>query len=343
MFSSRRRSIAKLCSLLRGRTPISPSRGVRSAMTSLLRRVPAAERGVRRVRPVAEEEAEVRGERDSCRAGLREREAPLVEEGVDLLRVDVDLLHAGVERLDLDALVLVGLGDHAERVGADAEVRVHRDEDRRAAAVLLAHVERGLEDGGVHRALVERARAAPGGAWRHGDAEGAARLERDPLRERAARLAQLVEEPGDLARVAAALGAFALELVDLLDAEDRDDRRRCLRSGRWRAGRGGGRSCRGRSSSSFRGFAVSWGRATACRAVRGLGTMPRGAGGAQEWNALPETLPGFPSSSSSRLSERGERNRKAGRREAGTVRREERKSVGLVNSSSGTGPNLIRS
>jgi len=34
---------------------------------------------------------------------------------------------------------------------------------------------------------------------------------------------KLVEQAGDGARVAAALGALALELVDLLDREDRDD------------------------------------------------------------------------------------------------------------------------
>ena len=58
---------------------------------------------------------------------------------------------------------------------------------------------------------------------RHGDAQRAARLERHALRERAALLAEIVEQARDGARVAAALGAFALELVDLLDDVDRDD------------------------------------------------------------------------------------------------------------------------
>jgi hypothetical protein len=58
---------------------------------------------------------------------------------------------------------------------------------------------------------------------RHGDAQRAARLVGHPLRERPARLAKLIEDPCDLARVAPALGALAFELVDLLDAVNRDD------------------------------------------------------------------------------------------------------------------------
>ena len=58
---------------------------------------------------------------------------------------------------------------------------------------------------------------------RDGDAEHAARVERDALGERAAPLAKLVEQARDRAGVAAPLRALALELIDLLDHVDRDD------------------------------------------------------------------------------------------------------------------------
>ena len=109
-----------------------------------------------------------------------------------------------------------------EGVGPDAQVRVHRDEDGHATGVVLADVERRLQDGLVHRRVIDGAGQREPLAG-HGDAEHAAGVERDPLRERPSALAELVEQSRDRPGVAPALGAFALELVDLLDHVDRDD------------------------------------------------------------------------------------------------------------------------
>ena len=110
-----------------------------------------------------------------------------------LVAVDVELDDPAVELVELDALVLVGLRDHPQRVGADAEVRVHRDEDGRPAAVVLAHVEGGLQDGLIHRRVVDRARQLE--PLRAAPRRGACRPNRAARPWRASRpLAELVEE-----------------------------------------------------------------------------------------------------------------------------------------------------
>ena len=156
-------------------------------------------------------------------AGSRRRDAALPEERVDLAAVHLEVDDPAVQPVDLDALVLVGLRDHPERVGADAQVRVHRDEDGRPAGVVLADVEGRLQDGLVHRGVIDGARqrraACSGTATRSAPPESSG----TPLDSEPPALAELVEEARDRARVAAALGALALELVDLLDHVDRDD------------------------------------------------------------------------------------------------------------------------
>ena len=149
-------------------------------------------------------------------AELEER----VDVGAGHLELD-DVL--GVVRIGR-ARVLVRLRDDAQRVGADAQVRVHRDEHGRPRLVAVAHVDRDLEDRAVLRAGVEADHQRLGPLLGDGDAQRAAAVERDAARERLpVRLAEVVEEPRDVARVAPALGALALELVDLLDRVDRDD------------------------------------------------------------------------------------------------------------------------
>ena len=167
----------RLCSLLRGRMPMHALARRRAAATiCFFVGVVAAERGVRRRSR----------DRAAGRRGSREVDAPVARALAALGASGATERRPGRRRrssspetsssvtpvldpLRLDALVLVGLGDHAERVGADAEVRVHRDEDGRPAAVRVAHVERRLEDGVVHRGLVERGRQL-GALARDGDA-----------------------------------------------------------------------------------------------------------------------------------------------------------------------------
>src|SRR5690606_14958584 len=62
-----------------------------------------------------------------------------------------------------------------------------------------------------------------GALRRDRDPQRAAVLHRDSLRQGAALLAELIEETDDVTSVTAALRAFTLELVDLLDDVDRDD------------------------------------------------------------------------------------------------------------------------
>ena len=168
---------------------------------------------------VAEHDAGVRVQGGEARRG----HAAELEEGVDVGARDLHLHHGVLELRVGDALVLVGLRAHAERVGPDAQVGVHRDEDGRPRRVAVAHVDRGLEDREVLRARLQadqRVRPVLGDR----DAQGAAAVERDALGERRGLVApQIVEEARDGAGVAAALGPLALELVDLLDREDGDD------------------------------------------------------------------------------------------------------------------------
>ncbi len=88
--------------------------------------------------------------------------------------------------------------------------------------VVLADVEGRLQDGLVHRRVIDGAREREPLA-RDRDAQDASRVEGDPLGQRAAALAKLVEEAGDRPGVAPALRALPLELVDLLDDVNRND------------------------------------------------------------------------------------------------------------------------
>ena len=133
--SSSRRSSAKLCSLLRGRTPMTPSRGdARAPRSRASRRRSARARCARGCVRSREEQAGVRVQRDGERSrGARRARRGRRRRSLRRRRRSPSCRWSSC--VDLDPLVLVGLGDHAERVGADAEVRVHRDEDGRPAAV----------------------------------------------------------------------------------------------------------------------------------------------------------------------------------------------------------------
>ncbi len=172
---------------------------------------------MRRVRSIAHQDAAVRrGQR------IARRQLAFAKEHVDLFAVELEIDDAARQPIELDPLILVGLRDHSERIGADAEVRVHRDEHGDVAAVVLADVERGLQDGLIHGRVVDGAGQREPLA-RYGDAKRTARVESDPLGERSPALPKLVEQPGDRASVPAALGPLALELIDFFDHVDGDD------------------------------------------------------------------------------------------------------------------------
>ncbi len=186
--------------------------------------------------------------RRRCRAAAS---VPVAEERVDLLAVDVELDDAA------------GRAGRPRRAGSRRSATTMPSASarmRRLVSIVtktvgrppscLAHVERRLQDGLVHGRVVDGARQL----------EAAARARRrggcpptracTPAGERAALVAQLVEEARDVPRVAPALRALALELVDLLDDVDGDDDVVVLEPEDRARDRGGGRSCRGRSSSS---------------------------------------------------------------------------------------------
>ncbi len=182
----------------------------------LARGVEAAERAVRRVVTVTQEDVLVR-----LVARFRKRQRVLRVEGVDVGGGGEQLRHARVELVDVDVLRLEVHRGEAQRIGADAEVDVLGDEDRRLALVVVAHVERDHQDEVVgDLALAQRGRH---GARRRGDAQPPARRQRRPVGEARALGPQAVEHARHLARVAPALRGLLLELVDLLDDEDRDD------------------------------------------------------------------------------------------------------------------------
>ncbi len=179
------------------------------------RAVPAAERRVRRVLAVLEQQVLVGLVR------LLDRERAVGVELVDVGGGDVDLGVAGVELLDVDALRRVLLGLEPERVGADAEVDVLRDEDRRPVAIAVPDLERHADDEVVDD--LRRLERVGELLRRQRDRELAAVRQRDAVGEALALLAELVEAAGDLARVAAALRQLLLEVVDLLEDVDRDE------------------------------------------------------------------------------------------------------------------------
>src|SRR5450432_113832 len=178
--------------------------------------VEAAERAVRRVLLVAQQDVLV-----GLEGGLGEVERVLRVEGVDVGGRDGQLRHARVQLVHVDALGLEVHRGEAQRVGADAEVDVLRDEDRGLALVGVAHVERHHEDEVVgDLALAQRRRHR---ARRRGDAQAAAVRQGRAVRQPRPLGAQPVEQARDLARVAAQLRGLFLEVVDLLDDEDGND------------------------------------------------------------------------------------------------------------------------
>jgi hypothetical protein len=150
---------------------------------------------------------------------LGERERALLEEQVDVGARHLELAGAAVELLDVDALREVVLRRQAERVGADAQVHVLGDEDRRHAPRAVADVERHGED--VVVGDLARAQGLGQLAARERDGDAAARGQAHAIVE-VALLAQGVEQAGDGAGVATALVQLLLEGVDLLDDRDRD-------------------------------------------------------------------------------------------------------------------------
>ena len=119
-------------------------------------------------------------------------------------------------------MVLVGLGREPERVGADAQVRVHRDEDGRRRRSSRAR--RSPSAGWPGPAPSGRAPSASCGPLRRdGDLEVAAGVEAH-ARGRATRAsAEPSRSRAIVPGVAPALRALSLELVDLLDDVNRDD------------------------------------------------------------------------------------------------------------------------
>jgi hypothetical protein len=182
----------------------------------LASRVVPAERAVRRVVPIAQEDVLI-----GLEGGVRQRDRVLRVERVDVGAAGDVLGHSRVELVDVDPLPLEVHRGEAQRVGADPEIDVLGDEDRRLALVVVADVERHHQDqvvGGL--TLAERGRHGPG---RRGDPQPAARGQGRPVREARAFCTQPVQHARHLPGVAPALRGLLLELIDLLDDEDRDD------------------------------------------------------------------------------------------------------------------------
>jgi hypothetical protein len=152
--------------------------------------------------------------------GIRQRQAALRVEAVDLLARRVELDHAAVELVELDPLRVVVLRRQAQGVGADAHVDVLGDDDRVLVGEALPVIEGDGEDPVVHRvAVLDGGRQA---ALGEGDDQVTAARQLHPVGQLAL-LAELVEGAAGGAGGATELGEVALEGVDLLDHVDRDD------------------------------------------------------------------------------------------------------------------------
>ena len=194
IFSSSSRSSAYSAPCCAGGRPSRPSRGMRSGTIALFSR----RSGRARVwfgAPIAEHDARVRVERPRPSGTCAKPSWKNVSISAP---DDLELGRRRCRALDFDALVLVRLGGDAERVGADAEVRVHRDEHGRRAASLsrtsiavcrmawsCADLSSAVGSSGASR------------GWR----SGGCRPSRAPRPSRASRpvLAKLVEQPRDRA------------------------------------------------------------------------------------------------------------------------------------------------
>jgi hypothetical protein len=139
---------------------------------------------------------------------------------VDHIAIHIGGDDAGVELVDRNPATFIGLRLEPERVGTNAEVGVHRDENERLVRVLVSEVERHLQDEAVHL-------AGPARALGHllGDSHSelaTCALEGHPLIEGPTVLiAKLVEDTREVPRVLPELTQLFLELIDLFDDEDR--------------------------------------------------------------------------------------------------------------------------
>ena len=218
--SSSRRSSAKLCSLLRGRTPMTPFARHAQRDDRALAGVVAAERRVRRVRRDRACSTHVfgRGRRLARRATRPSRKNASTSPPSTSSSID-----AAVRARSTSTRWF----SYVSATMPSASARM-----RRFVSIVTKIVGRPPSFSRTSNAVcrmawsiarvVDRARQLEALA-RDGDAQDAARVERHALGERAAALAKLVEQARDRARVAPALRALALELVDLLDDVDRDD------------------------------------------------------------------------------------------------------------------------
>ena len=209
MSSLSSRSSAKCCSLLRGRMPHTPSRSFLTGATFLL--VPSSGRArcARRCRDRAASGTRWRGSR-AVRRWRRWAARPRRRTRSTAPAGDLELAVAGVELFDAIFSAFVVLGLEAERVGADAHVDVLGDEDRRAVARSVSRTSSAMSRMRCPSTCEASARRAAG-SWR-------ARLQAC-RRSRAAAparglplAAELVEQARDLARVAAELRLFLLEV-----------------------------------------------------------------------------------------------------------------------------------
>ena len=179
--------------------------------------VESSERGVPRVVTFAKDQPRIRVELDIERT--RVDGLPL-SEPVDQITTHVHCDDPGVELVDRNPATFVGLRLEPERIGTNAEIRVHRNEDERVVRILISEVQRHLQDEAVHL-------ARPTGSLRHLGRNGhpeltAGGLEGNALIQGSAILiAKLVENARDVPRVLPQLAQLFFELIDLFDHEDR--------------------------------------------------------------------------------------------------------------------------
>ena len=152
---------------------------------------------------------------------IGELQRPATEERVHIGAADRDLRHPRVQLFHGDPLGVEVDGGQPKRIGADAQIDVLGDEDGGIHRMRGADVDRHHQDQVVgDLALSQRPRNR---TLRSGDAQAAAVRQHSPLGQSSPLIAQAIEDAGQLARVAAALGGLFLELVDLLQNEDRQD------------------------------------------------------------------------------------------------------------------------
>ena len=214
--SASSRSRAQCCSLLRGRMPQTPSRILRSGIS-----LPLAAS----YRPSAVCDG-LSGSRSSTywlgsTSALSSGQRPLRVERVHLGAGDLHLGHPRIELVDVDAAGLVVHGLQAQGVGAQPQVDVLGDEDGLVVGVALAHVEGHAQDQVVGDLALAQGGAGPTAA-RPPPAAARRWAAGAPSDRRCAARPEAVQHARHLAGVAPALRGLLLELVDLLEDEDRD-------------------------------------------------------------------------------------------------------------------------